>query len=212
MLTFDELVARLRSPEGGGFNVSPTRAGELVNQAIRRLAVVSEWIIDERELGPTVAGQDLYDLPDVIAKVKGIKIAGDPMWARASTTGLWDLAAGNVRLEPKFSGAFAQREQGEDKKLGLWPTPGTDGLSIIGLVALTPAPLSGAQVPPFPDDAEDAVQWFAKAIAYEEIDEDLASAQGFRDMALGYAGELKSRNNSRIGSGVVQAQIAGVHF
>lgn len=212
MRTFDELVARLRSPEAGGFGITTTRGGELVLQAIRRLAVVSEWLTDEREIGPTVVDQFLYDLDDDVIDVKGLMIDGDPKYQRVSTTEAWDLAAGVIPIEARFSGSYSPRISAGNKKVGISPIPDTAGLSIVALVAIIPDDISGSEVPPFPDDAEDSISRFARAMAYEEVDEDFATADAVEAKALAYAGELHSRGTARVGSGLIQAGIWGTHF
>lgn len=214
MRTFDALVARLRSPEAGGFGgVTAPRIGEVVNEAIRRFAALSLWVTDEREIATTVADQDTYELSDDVIDVLGLMVADSSRWQRASTKQMWGYRTGERSLSVNYGGAFAPRF-GPDglKKIGLFPTPSESGLSIWALAAVMPADLSGTDVPPFPEDHEDTLLAFALETLYSEVDENVTTGQYYGQKARAGAEALRRRANSRIGSGPVQAQIMGVHF
>lgn len=211
MRSFDDLVARYRSPEAGGFDVSTTRAREVVNQAIRRLVVESRSLKDELELGPAVADQALYTLPANVVDVLALKVGGDPNYIRVSTTQHWELEAGKAVLPSWATGAYAPRFTAESKKVAIHGIPAA-GTTITALVALSSPDYSGTQVPPLPDDLEDAVLWAAKAIGYEEIDENLNTSEAYSQKAGAAAAELRARETGRVGGGVIQGQIKGVHF
>lgn len=211
-MQFDAQVARLRSPEAGGFDISESRAGEIVNAAIRRLVVRSQILVAERELGPGVAGTYLYELPADVLDIRGLMVNGDPKFARVATTRHWQLRSGDAYLPPGRTGAYAPRFDTDGGKwVAIFPTP-AGGETITALCAISSPDYADDDDLPLPEDGEQPLQWAAKAIAYEEIDEDPATAGGFYAQADAWADSLAQRERGRVGGGVIQAQIQGVHF
>lgn len=214
MWTFDEFVSWIRSPEGAGFtSVTVDRAGQAVNYGARRLASRSLWLQEVRELGPTVADQEVYPVGSDVIDVVGLEVGGDPQYKRLSLNELWKLKAGQKFLPRNLTGSFSPYPAANGvKQFSINPIPDTSGQAITALVAVTVARLSSGDALPFPDDAEDAIKAYAKADLYDDVDEDPNSAQVQRAAGDAYAGELLRRGKSQVGSGPTQMQLARAHF
>lgn len=209
MRTFGEAVAQLQGAEAGGFNFSPAQAALLLNEGVERFAARSEWIRAERNLGPTVAGQEEYSLDDEIVKVKGLEIAGVPYTAVDVLT-VWQYK--QFGLPPQMAGAYAERfnEDGKIRAIGLLPVPEEDGQPILSLAVLLPGELTAEDELPFPLEFRRGPLDYAKGIAYEDVDENPESGRFFIERANAKADELRELGNSRLGSGPYRIPVATV--
>jgi hypothetical protein len=207
--TFGEAVAQLQGAEAGGFNFSPAQAALLLNEGVERFAARSEWIRAERNLGPTVAGQEEYSLDDEIVKVKGLEIAGVPYTAVDVLT-VWQYK--QFGLPPQMAGAYAERfnEDGKIRAIGLLPVPEEDGQPILSLAVLLPGELTAEDELPFPLEFRRGPLDYAKGIAYEDVDENPESGRFFIERANAKADELRELGNSRLGSGPYRIPVATV--
>lgn len=212
MPTFEEAVAQLRGPEAAGFGFSELQAGRLINQGVRDYASASEWIRAILDVGPAVADQKDYLLAANVVKVKRLRLGSGP-YSRQNLETLWDLESGLVTLSGT-GGVFVPTfdEAGTDRLITLHPTPGIEevGLPIKALASIFPAAdLSGSDAIPFPDDAWRGVLSAAKAIAYEDVDENPDQATYHRGIFEREAEDLKLRGNSQVGQGPVKFAVAG---
>jgi hypothetical protein len=203
MLTVDELVDQLRSAEGAGFDVEATQDRNVVNRWARRLAVASLWVRDERELGPSVAGQDRYEIPGDIIEIHDLIFDGE-LAARKPVEDLFRLGAGSALLTngPPWT-VYADRSDATTgaKLLMLYPPPDDDDLPITALCAVIPGELGPDDSPPFPDDQEETLLNGCKATLYRELDENPDEGATYEALFVQQAEDLRRRRNSMVGSG-----------
>lgn len=207
MRTFGEAIDQLVGAEAGGFDVARTQAARLLQQGVERFASRSEWIKGERSFGPTVAGQEEYELPPEVVKVKGLIVAGTPYVAVDVLT-IWQYKMSG--LPRRVDGAYAERfnEDGGIRAIGLLPVPDADGLPIEGLAVLLPGELKEEDELPFPVDFRRGPLDYATGLAYEQLDENPEAGAVYLERARGLADELRELGHSRTGSGPVQAPVA----
>jgi hypothetical protein len=200
--TVDGLVDQLRSAEGAGFDVGVNQTRIVVNRWIKRLAVASLWVRDERELGPTTAGADRYVIPPDIVEIHDL-LVGDELAARKSVEDLFQLRSATAFLTggPPWTVYADRASSTEQKLLMIYPPPETDGISITALCAITPAELEGGDTPPFPDDHEDTILNGAKSTLYREIDENPDEGDRYEAMFTAQAELLRKQRNLRVGAG-----------
>lgn len=202
MRTFDELVSQLRSAQGAGFDVTAGQAGIVLNRWIKRLAVTSKWIREERELGPSVLNQDLYEIDDDIVDIHELVVAGQPA-QRKSIDDLFNLKSGQASLSngPPWTVFCPRNDAAGDKFVAIYPVPDVAGASLLALCSVAPPDLSGTSRPPFPDDQEDTLLNGCKATFYRELDENPDEGDRFEQLFRDEAERLRRRGNSRVGSG-----------
>jgi len=212
MRTFDDAVAQLQGAEAGGFDFSATQAATLLNEGLKRLASRSEWIRTELDLGPTVAAQELYSIPDNVVHVRGLAVGGVPYLLKDVTI-VWDVKNGtrSLHLTGGVGGIYAERfdETGIAKQIGLWPIPEADELPIVGLASIEPDDLKGEDQIPFPPEFRRAALDYAKGIAYEDVDENPTSGNYFMGRAETRAEELRQLANRRVSEGPLKIPVAG---
>lgn len=207
MLTFADALAQLQGAEAGGFNFSATQAASLLNEGVKRFASRSEWIKAEVSLGPTVAGQEAYELPANVVKLRGLEVSGTAYVAVDLLT-LWQYKQQGLPIN--VDGAYAERfsEDGKIKSFSIYPVPDTAGLAIAGLAVITPEDLSGNDPLPFPPEFRRGPLDYAKGIAYEDVDENPDSGTYFIKRADERADELRLDAQSRTGSGPYRIPVA----
>lgn len=211
-MTFDDAVGQLRGAEAGGFGVSESQAGRLINEAVRRYAAESKWIKAQVDLGPTVVDQADYDVPGHVVDLRALRLDTGYPYTRKSTEVFWGIESGDLEWTSGRGGVFAPKfsSDGATQQIALYPSPSTAGQVIQALCAIYPeTALSGSDPLPFPESHQRGVLNAAKAIAYEELDENIEQAQYYRDLWMGEAEELRKESNSRIGSGPTKFAIAG---
>lgn len=207
-MTFDEAVAQLRSAEGAGFGIGTTSAGRIVNKAIRRLASRSRWIREIRNLGNTIPGQYAYTLTEDVLEITSLRLGSGMEYVPCSVRELWDLQNGigtPVYLDGTLApGAFADSHISSGvHQLAIFPTP-ADAQAIMTYGPVLPADYAGAQVLPFPADADEAIENYARGFAYIDIDENPELGGGYITAGDNFAEELRRRANSRAGGGPFQ--------
>jgi hypothetical protein len=210
VLDFDGHVAQLRAAEGGGFDVGTDQARIVLNRWIKRLATISRWVKEERELGPTVSGQDTYAVDPDIVEIE-LLVVGGAEAERKSRSALFRLKNGSATLRggpPWIVYAHSYLADGS-KEFSIFPGPDADGTvlsgaSITGLCAVTPGTLSGGDIPPFPDDQEETLLNGAKSELYRTLDEDPDSGDRYEQLFLAAAEDLRRRGNAQVGSGFFQ--------
>lgn len=211
METLADAIAQLEGPEASGFKFTGPQATLLLNEGVKRLAADSEWIRAEISLGPTVAEQELYELPGKVVRLREVDVAGYP-YQREDYEILRNLKLGRLHLtRPNEGGVFAERfgEDGISKLFSLWLPP-TDGeLPIIGYASITPEDLKESDTLPFPVQFRRTVLDYAKGIAYEDVDENPKSGNYFLERAQAEAVKLGRLANSRTGKGPHKARVAG---
>jgi hypothetical protein len=215
------MVAKVKNE--GGFDTAAANMDNAtilgwLNEAYERLTGESKFVRKTRELGPTVADQATYALPDEVIDLRALKVGTSAPWLRVSTEELWELQAGYRALETVTGvGVFAPSfESDADAMVELWPVPTaeTAGLSISALAAVALGDLSLATdvAPLLPADVQGAVVDGAIAIGMRRIHERWDIAQAYDAKLDAGIQALAKRTNSRVGSGPIQAKIKGVHF
>jgi len=201
MLTVAEFAAQLRSSEGAAFDVTTPQVEVIVNRWVRRLAVASLWVRDERELGPTVAGQDRYVIDPDIIEIHDLVVGAD-LSERQSVETLFRLGAGSAFLVngPPWT-VYADRADATTgaKLLMLYPIPDSDGVSLTALCAVIPATLGENDTPPFPDDQIETLLNGCKATLYREQDENPDEGATYEALFAQEAEDLRRRRNGMLG-------------
>lgn len=212
MLDFDGLVTQLRSAEGGGWDVSPTQAGVVLNRWIKRLAAISKWVKDEVDLGLTVVGQDTYDCPANVLDLHELVIGGLDT-KRESRRNLFKLKNGTAWLVGPPYAVFAPVYSSDGThRFQIYPGPGdtgdvTTGLQMSALCSVVPSDLSGSQAPPFPDDFENTLLTGAKSQFYRELEEDHDTGDRLEAEFLRDAEDLRRRGNTQMSDGFFQIPV-----
>lgn len=202
MLTVSQLVSELRAAEGAGFDVSAIQATLVVDRWIKRLAAVSKWIREERELGPAVAGVDVYEIDNDIVDIHEMVVGGEPA-QRVSVTDIFRLKSGQswLRNGPPWVVFCPKFDSVGTKMVQVYPAPEV-GTSLLGLCSVMPAgTLANDYVPPFPDDYEETILNGAKSTLYRELDENPDEGDYYEQKFMADAETLRRRANSRVGSG-----------
>ncbi len=211
MRTFSDALAQLQGAEAGGFDFSAGQAASLLNEGVKRFAARSEWIKAELELGPTVASQEGYATPENVVKLIGLQV-GSITYTATDLRTLWQYK--QQGLPVRIEGVFAERfnADGKIKSFSLLPVPDTDGVTIAALAVITPEDLSGEDPLPFPEEYNRGALEYAKAIAYEDVDENPESGTYFMRRADERADELRLEAQSRTGRGPYRIPVASARL
>ncbi len=200
MDTFDDAVAQLTGAQAGGFAFRPEQSTSLINEGIKRLAESSEWIRAELEIGTTLVGEDLYDLPDNIVRMQEVLING-LRYLLVNRDDILGLEAGRLQVVeyPDVGGVFCERFSSDgQKRISIYPPPEEAGLPIIAEAAIYPdKTLGGADPLPFPPRFRRAIVDYAKGIAYEDMDENPQAGAGYLARADQRGEELRLLGKSR---------------
>lgn len=209
METYADAVEQLTSAQAGGFDFKDEQALKLVVEGARKLAAESHWIKAEPELGPTVAEQAAYELPENVVRLFDLAIDDAPYTRRDVRTG-WDVKSGRS-VSAGEGGVFYERfsADGSEKSFELTPAPDESGLAIASLCSVYPATVASGDTLPFPFKYRRAIVNYAKAIGYQDIDENQAVAQGYFERADAEAEGLRLFANARTGSGPFKIPVAG---
>jgi hypothetical protein len=180
----------------------------LLNEGHAELCVRSEWTKEIIEVGPAVAGQEVYDLPATIRKPLSVTVGGTPYvntdeatvssvdsrFQRQSAAGMWWIA---------YSGG---------RRLGVRPAPTGSSIALSAIVY--PDEMTDDEDEPvIPPDFRQGIVDYVTAIALgggeDSIDDRQAATEEFerqvvRLRALGITYES--------GEGPAQIQVKGVHF
>lgn len=207
MRTLGEAVDQLVGAEAGGFDVSRQRAASLLNEGVERFASRSEWLRGEVVLGPTVVGQEQYQLPTNVVRVKGLIVAGVP-YSATDVQSVWQYKV--TGLPRRVDGVYAERynEDGGIRTIGLLPVPEEGGIDMQALAVLLPGDLKEEDELPFPVDYRRGPLDYATGIAYETLDENPEAGAVYLERGATLADELRRLANSRLGSGPYQIPVA----
>lgn len=213
MDTVADVVEQLTSAQAAGFDLRGKQPEFLAIEAVKRFAAKSHWIKAELVLGPTVAGQSVYLLPNEVVKLYDLLFGESTPYQSKDIRDLWDLKAGRAELinSDQNGGVFAERfsADGTLKQIEIFPAPEVDGEALTGLASIVPSRVTLATVLPFPEDKRRAVLDLAKGIAYEDTDEGLEPATYFERRGIAEAESLFLLGNARIGSGPYKIPVAG---
>ena len=217
----DELIAAVR--DQGGFDKTSLATSETVilswlNARYRELVAESGFVKGVRDLGPTVAGQKEYALPDSIVRVTRLRAGSLRPFAPMALDDLWELHAGHATLESGTDGAYAEtwREDGTESVM-IYPEPSAEADQPLGAdetieavcVVLPTALAAGDTGPVVPDDFHEAIVDGAIAMGLLRDDGSAALAAPFEERFQAAIVRLKRRATGRVGKGPVQARVAG---
>jgi len=217
----DELIAAVR--DQGGFDTTSLATSQAVilswlNARYRELCAESGFLRGQRELGPTVADQAEYALPDSVVRVVRLRVGSLRPFAPMQVDDLWLLQGGNASLESGVDGAFAP-SWGSDgvEKVMIYPTPSSDPDESLGVgesidavcVVLPDALAAGDSGPQVPEDFHEAIVDGAIALGLFRDDGAAGLAQPFEEKFQAAIVRLKRRATARVGKGPVQARVAG---
>lgn len=215
MLT-SEIVTKVTVEGGFDTSAADTSAAVIlgwINEAYRQMVADAEWLRAERNLGNTVANQDLYSLADDIVQVSRVSVGTNDRWKVVDAEELLDL---------KWSGGLAlygapgvvatmYDEASKLQKLQLWPAPTASGQPIEVLASILPADLTTAPAttPAIPVDLHEALADGAIGFGRLRVDERADLAQPYLEKFQAAVGKLVKRRRSRLQSGAWQASVNG---
>lgn len=215
-MTFDGLVDRLVSL----FDVTTTRATDVANERLQRMATESKGIRSIKSLGTTTAGTSSYALDSTVIQVYKVKVAYTAGTANfegvISIDDLWDIDAGTATpVDTDLSHWYAIEADADSSQatdnLRLYPTPEESGKTITGLVAIQPATItygSGTALP-VPLDVHQHLLAGCKAELMDEESRQDESAKLEGVFQAGIA-KLRERVQERgVGSGRHRMRVAG---
>lgn len=217
----DDMIAAVR--DQGGFDKTSLATSEAVilswlNARYRELAAESGFIKGVRNLGPTVAGQKEYALPDSIVRVTRLRVGTLRPFAPMVLDDLWELHAGQATLESGTDGAFAASWDSEGvESVTIYPEPSAEDDAQLGVgqvietvCVVLPTPLAaGGTGPDVPEDFHESIVDGAIAMGLLRDDGSAALAQPFEERFQAAIVRLKKRATARVGKGPVQARVAG---
>jgi hypothetical protein len=205
----------------GGFD---TRTGAVsretvkgwINDRLRTLAAESGYLRSAVELGPSVADQAQYVVPDNVTDIRRLHVSGVPYF-RDSIDRIFEARAFGGVMSNGYGGVFAPGfSTGGQHVVELWPTPSSTGLTISALCTVTATALdAGTDTPAVPEEFHPALKAGAIAtglrLIYERHDDADRWEREFSDAGSGRGAVqlLKRRSNSRVGSGPMFARVVG---
>lgn len=204
----------------GGFDTSGANVTDAVilswvNAKYREMVARSKFLKASIDLGPTVAADATYDVPETVAEILALRVDGSAEYTRVGHEDMWALRAGSSALTSSDQTAYApQFTAGGTAQVELYPTPGTAGLEISALVVSLPSALTTVPdtTPIVPADYHEAIVGAAIAMGLERQDGRFDLSAGFNAAFEAAIGLLKRRAVTRVGQGPVQFKVAGVHF
>lgn len=172
-----------------------------------------------RELGPTVADQSEYALPDSVTRVIALSVGASRPWTPVKLEDLWALSAGTARLEGGMIGAFAETwsEETADagtEKVKLYPAPTEAALDVLAICVVSPPALSlsANTAPRVPTDFHEYIVDGAIAMGLRRDDSREDEAAPYEARFKDATGRLGMRRRKRVGRGPIQGRVASVHF
>jgi len=191
-----------------------------LNRRYRTMVAKSRWRTAEEEVATTVADQTDYNLDTnfEVYEVLGIKVvdatdATEAQYQPTSTRQGWGITDNSLVLEP---GAKLFRPgydtNGTVKQVGLIPTPDTTGDSIVGLLSLYPASVSGSNNLIIPDEF---VTPLVRGIAADVMaldDEQQTEAGGHEAAFQSAIMELYALGQRKVAPGPTTVPIQGYGF
>jgi hypothetical protein len=204
-LTLAEMVDELNTL--GGLDLTTVQAHRLLNEGNRELTVRGEWRRAELELGPTVAGQESYEVPNGVARIRKLYVNGRQFVpideAQATKLKLNDLLL-------RSYGAYWLSFQDAVESVSLYPAPSTADLPIMATVALYPPDLiEDEQEPIVPNDYRRAIVDYAAALAYGYQEDNPELRVFHMDEFDKAVAKLRRHRYTRGAAGPVQMRVTG---
>lgn len=207
-MTRGQLTSELLSDLAGFDAVEDTEVHRLLNEADRELCVRSGWTRANVELGPTVADQEAYTLPDSVYRPLKVKVDGRP-YKPADETIVDEIKKGYLRqVKPVWWLSF---DEDGVEAVSVYPAPSA-GLDLTALSVVYPDPMADDDdaTPTAPEDYHRALGDYAASIiyGYSEDNPDLREYHRarFEEAVI----RLRQHRRSRRGKGDVYMAIEGV--
>lgn len=196
----------------GKLSSDGTERDQLINESNVELCTQSGWSRDTLTIATSVAEQETYAFPsewrkpaDDVVEVGSLEYrAADPASKRRAVRGELDLEA---------DGIWWIAHESAVAKLGIYPVPAAES-EIKMLSVVTPPILDGDDdEPPVPWDFRMAIVHRVRAIALGFSEDDVeGAAAGFAEFERQVQRLTALRVERESGDGVMQVQIAGVHY
>lgn len=203
----------------GGFDVSAgnvplSQVQQWIAERYSELVLEAEWLQETQTLATLTAGTSIYSFDNVNFDRLRSLFVGGAEYPRVSAEQMVKLKNATLGLGRDTVGAYSP-SYGADGTISveLFPGPTVAGATLTAILNAEPPPLVGdADVPIIPAPYHVAIVKGAIATGLMFVDEDQQSAQGFEAQFEAAKQKLQRLKNKRVGSGVVQVQLAGVHF
>lgn len=205
-LNHDQIVEQVKTT--AGVDATDADVSSVLNHLIGEMAAESEWIKAQPELGPTVAGQAAYTLPDNVVRVHKLRVDG----LRYEATGTgdeWDLESGRAQRTDTTIGMFAESfsADGLTKQITLYPAPSEAGQEIEALAVLRPSAITGTTYPPFPDEFHLSLVYGTKAHFLALSEENVGTAGALRQEFEAAKSKLRRLSMVRTRSGPIRIEV-----
>ena len=190
----------------GGFDVSDAVVDGWINERYKQLVARSGWYTATVSMGNTSAGVYKYPIDPDVVDLHALSVGGVP-YDRVGHADLWRVRGGTARLQG-YGGVFAPEFLADGSAaIAIHPEP-TGANAIEALVSSLPGNLSAdADVARVPADFHEHIVEGAIGIGLARIDERLGEADRFEARFNEAVDLLRSRKNSRIGSGAVSLRV-----
>lgn len=160
--TFGDLRSAL--DDLAGLDLDDDQRDALLNEAHRELAVKSEWYRATIDLGPGVADQEAYTLPDDVYRILDLRISNEAY--KPSYQQQADRIRQNLDTLLVAGIYWMSWGSSNERQVSIYPTVDT-GTSIYATVIERPALMDDdADVPVVPEEFRQAIVDKAAAIAY----------------------------------------------
>ena len=210
--TFEGLVDELRTQ----FDVTQTRAVEVVNHRLQEILARAEALEYRKSLGTTTSGTSTYTLAASIislGRVRADYSTGTVLYEAIDSRQLDEVDAGLRTLDPDVT-VFALLHDTDDDattaSLRIYPTPSESSVTLLGIYAGLPSELtySSGTALPLNVDFHEALLAGCRAEFYarEEERPDLAATEEAK-FAAGIDGLRKRKNARTEGDAPLRAQM-----
>lgn len=197
--------------ELAGLDLEEAERDRLINEAVADLCIRTEWTRATVNLGPTVAGQEDYDIPPEVNRVLKLSVGGVP-YTRGSEAQKELLDLGDLRLRGRGGLFWSSFGPTGIEQVSLYPAPQSPGQPINALSVIYPEPMTeDTDEPPVPREFRSAILDWVCAYAQGYQEDGLEARAFFQQEFDRKASSLKALRNSRVGRGPAQMQIAGYH-
>lgn len=207
-MTRGQLTSELLSDLAGFDAVEDTEVHRLLNEGDRELCVRAGWTRANLELGPTVADQAAYTLPESVYRPLKVKVDGRP-YKPADETLVDEIKKGYLRqIKPVW---FLSFDEDGVEAVSVHPTPST-GLDLTATCVVYPEPMADDDdaVPTAPEDFHRALHDYAAGIIYGYSEDNPDLREYHRGRFEEAVIRLRQLRRSRRGQGDVYMAIEGM--
>lgn len=176
----------------------------------RELCARAEWLQATLNFGPTVAGQQAYDVPSNVEKYLRVAVNAVPFHKVDEAQVQWTNDGVLVYLVESGSGAYySMSDAAGVEKLVLFPTPGVDGQAISVTSVLTPPDITEDVNPVTPIRFDCFIFAWAGWKAYEAQQDNPEMGAYYAQQFEDGVAQLRLLRYSRAGREPFVAKVAG---